>query len=52
MFTTQDPGSLMLITLIAVTGVMVFWRTLIKLMIIGLVLLAVLGLSDLLQGLH
>ena len=48
----QDPASLMLIILAVITGVVVFWRTVIKLATIGLLLLVVLGFMDLLRGLH
>jgi hypothetical protein len=52
MFAAQDPSSPMLITLVIVAAVMVFWRTVIKLVVIGVVVLAVLGFLELLRGLH
>jgi hypothetical protein len=48
----QDPGSLMLGILIIATMAVVCWRTVVKLVIIGIVVLAVLGLVELLGGLH
>ena len=48
----QDPATLMLIALIIATGVVVFWRTVIKFVIIGVTLLLVLGVFELLQALH
>lgn len=47
----QDPGFLMLIIAIGATGV-IFWRTVVKLAVMGLIFLIVLGISDLLQSLH
>jgi hypothetical protein len=52
MFAAQDPRSLMLITLVIVTTAVVFWRMVIKLLIIGTVMLVLLGFLELLQGLH
>lgn len=49
---SQDPGSLMLIILIIISGVVFFWRMVIKLAIIGVILLMVLGLSELLRSVH
>jgi hypothetical protein len=49
---TQDPGTLMLITLLVVGGVVVFWRTVIKLMAIALLVLVVSGVLELLRSLH
>ncbi len=48
----QDPGSLMQIALIIAIGVVIFWRTVIKFVIIGMILLLVLGVFGLLQALH
>lgn len=52
MFAAQDPASLMLITLVIVAAVVVYWRTVIKLVTVGVVMLIVLGFLDLLRGLH
>ncbi len=52
MFAAWDPENLMLITLVAVTGAVVFWRTMIKFIIIGAVTLSIFGLLALLQSLH
>jgi hypothetical protein len=49
---THDPSSLLPIALVVITGTVVFWRTLIKVVIIGVILLVVLGLSDILHVLH
>lgn len=49
---SQDPSSLVPMALIVITGLVVFWRTAIKLLAIGVILLVVLGLSDLLHTLH
>jgi hypothetical protein len=49
---TQDPDSIRLIFLLIATGMVVFWRTVLKLAAIAVVLLAVLGTLALLQGLH
>jgi hypothetical protein len=49
---SQDPSSLVPIVLIVITGLVVFWRTAIKLLAIAMTLLVVLGLSDLLRILH
>jgi hypothetical protein len=48
----QDPGSLMWIILIMGAVIVVFWRTVIKLVLIAVVALAVLGFADALRGLH
>ena len=48
----QDPSSLVPIALVVITAALVFWRTLIKLLAIGVILLIVLGLSELLHGPH
>ena len=45
----QDPATLMLIALIIATGAVIFWRTVIKFVIIGVILLLVLGVFELLQ---
>jgi len=39
----QDPGSFVPIALIIITSAIVFWRTLIKAVVIGLILLVVFG---------
>ncbi len=52
MFAAQDPGGLMWIILIIVATVAAFWRTVIKLVITGVVALAVLGFIYALQGFH
>jgi len=49
---TQDPNSLISVALVLITGAMVFWRTVIKAIADGLILLAVLGLAELLRSLH
>ncbi len=49
---TQDPDSIRLIFLLIATGVVVFWRTVLKLVAIAVVLLAVLGTLAVLQVLH
>lgn len=49
---TQDPSSLSLVALVVITGAVVFWRTMIKVAAIGLMLLVVLGAFELLQNLH
>jgi hypothetical protein len=48
----QDPGSLVPVALVVITGAVIFWRILIKAVAIGLILLAVLGLVELLQSFH
>jgi hypothetical protein len=52
MSATQDSSSLMLITLVIVAVGVLFWRTVIKLMIIGVIVLVVLGFLELLRSLH
>jgi hypothetical protein len=49
---SQDLSSLVPIALVAITGLVVFWRTAIKILAIALILLVVLGLSDLAHSLH
>lgn len=49
---TQDPNSLIPIALVIITAALVFWRTVIKLLAIGVILLVVLGVSELLHGPH
>jgi len=49
---TQDPSSLVPIILVVITGLVVFWRTAVKLLAISAVLLMTLGLSELLHTLH
>ena len=55
-FATQepahDPSSLIPIALVLITAALVFWRTVVKLLAIGIILLVVLGLADLLHSLH
>jgi hypothetical protein len=50
--TTQDPISLVPIALVAIIGAVVFWRTMIKIIVVGLILLVVLGLSEFIQSLR
>lgn len=47
----QDPGFLALVIVI-VTLAVIFWRIAIKLLAIGMILLVILGLSELLRILH
>ena len=49
---SQDVSSLIPIALVAITGLVVFWRTAIKILGIVVILLIVLGLSELLHSLH
>jgi hypothetical protein len=49
---TQDPGSLVPMALVIIVGVVIFWRTVIKVVAICLILLVVLGFSQLLQSAH
>jgi hypothetical protein len=49
---TQDPSSLIPVVLVLITGAVVFWRVMIKALTIGLILLIVLGLSELMRNLH
>ena len=49
---SQDPSSLVLIALVVITGLVIFWRTAIKILAISAILLIVLGLSELLHTLH
>jgi hypothetical protein len=44
---SQGLGSLVPIAFVAITGLVVFWRTAIKILAIALILLVVLGLSEL-----
>ena len=48
----QDPSSLIPIALVLITTALIFWRTVVKLLAIGIILLVVLGVADLLHGLH
>jgi hypothetical protein len=48
----QDPSGLMWVVLIIGVAVVAFWRTVIKLVIIGVVLLAALGFADALSSLR
>lgn len=43
MSAAMDPGSVMLISLVIAVAAVFFWRTVIKLMLVGAVLLIVLG---------
>jgi hypothetical protein len=52
MFAGQDPGSLLLVTLVAVAATVVFWRTATKLLVISILVLIVFGFLEILQGLH
>lgn len=52
MFAARDHGSLIMIILAIATSAVIFWRTVIKLVIIGALVLVVLGLLVLLQSLH
>lgn len=49
---TQDPDSIRLIFLLIATAMVVFWRTVLKLAAIAVVLLATLGALAILKGLH
>ena len=49
---SQDPSSLVPFALVVITGLVVFWRTTIKILAITVILLVVLGLSDLLHIPH
>lgn len=49
---TQDPSFLIPIALLLITTALIFWRTVIKLLVIGIILLVVLGVAYLLHGLH
>jgi hypothetical protein len=48
---SHDPSSLVPTVLVLITGLVVFWRTTIKILAIALMLLMVLGLSELLHSL-
>lgn len=50
--TSQDVSSLVPIALVVITGLVVFWRTAIKILGIVVILLIVLGLSELVHSLH
>ena len=47
-----DPESIRLILLVIVCGIVIFWRTAIKLIIIAAIVLTVLGALALSQSLH
>ena len=49
---SHDPSSLVPVVLVAITGLVVFWRTAIKLLAIATILLAAVGFSDLLHAMH
>ena len=48
----QDPSSLIPLILAVITAALVFWRTFLKLLTVGLVLMVPLGILDLLHDLH
>jgi hypothetical protein len=48
----QEPGSLILIILIIAATAVIFWRTVLKLVTIGLILLIMLGFVELLRDIH
>jgi hypothetical protein len=52
MFAAQDPSSVILVTLVVAAAAVLYWRTVIKLLTIGTVMLVMLGLLDLLRSLH
>jgi hypothetical protein len=52
MFAGHDPNSITLITLIITTLGVFFWRTAIKLVAIGAVLVVVLGFFEFLNNIH
>jgi hypothetical protein len=49
---SQNLGPLVPTALIVITGLVVFWRTAIKILAIAVVLLVVLGLAELMHALH
>jgi len=49
---TQDPSSFVLIALVITISATIFWRTMIKIIASSFILLAILGLSELLRNLH
>jgi hypothetical protein len=49
---TQDPESIRMILLWIAAGVVIFWRTVIKIAIIVAIVLTVLGALTLSQGVH
>jgi hypothetical protein len=49
---SQGPESTRLILLVIASGMVIFWRTVIKFIIIAAILLAVLGALTLSQSLH
>jgi hypothetical protein len=49
---THEPGPLIIIILIIVAATVIYWRTVVKLMTIGLILLIMLGLVELLKDMH
>jgi hypothetical protein len=52
MFAARDPSSVILVILVIASAAVLYWRTMIKLLAIGAVMLVVLGLVDLLRALH
>lgn len=48
----QDPGSLVLIVLVIVAASVAFWRTVIKIIVVGVMVLVVLGFLELLRIMH
>ena len=49
---SQNLGPLVPAALVTITALVLFWRTAIKILIIAVMLLVVLGISELLHGLH
>lgn len=50
--TGQDPGSLMLVALIATAGVVIFWRVVLKLLLIILIVITIVGVTEFLHLFH
>lgn len=49
---SQDPESTRVILLLIIIGMAIFWRTVIKLVVIAAILLTILGALTLSQSLH
>lgn len=49
---SQNLGSLVPTALVIITALVVFWRTAIKILAIAVILLVVLGISELMHVLH
>ena len=49
---TQDPESIRMVLLLIAAGVVIFWRTVIKIAIITAIVLTVFGALTLSQGVH